>query len=93
MAIGPGEFDNACMHAYNYGMRTTVEIPNELRLRLIEESARLGERGYSEVVVRALREYFAGQNGSGNISERVDELFGSEPDADSSMTRQTWRTG
>ncbi|MDA3948223.1 MAG: hypothetical protein PF508_03270 [Spirochaeta sp.] len=76
-------------------MRTTVEIPDELRLRLIEESARIGERGYSGVVARALNEYFSQHSGSSGIDDRVDALFGSQGDADahSGVTRSAWRTG
>jgi hypothetical protein len=76
-------------------MRTTVEIPDELRLRLIEESARIGERGYSGVVARALDEYFSRHGDAGGIHDRVDALFGSHGDADthSGASRIAWRTG
>jgi hypothetical protein len=79
-------FDNACMHIL-CGMRTTVEIPDERRLRLIEESARNGERGYSGIVARALSEYFAHHNRGADRETRVDELFGSDPEAGADVTR------
>jgi Arc/MetJ family transcription regulator len=51
-----------CMHILR-PMRTTIEIPDELREKLVQEAARLGEKGYSSVVERALRMYFQ-QTGS-----------------------------
>jgi len=76
-------------------MRTTVEIPDELRVRPIEESARTGERGYSAIVARALTEYFARSHRDTGITDAVNELYGSEPDADAGVggTRGSWRTG
>ncbi len=41
-------------------MRTTVEIPDSLREKLVTEAARRGEKGYSAVIERALRKYFGG---------------------------------
>lgn len=81
------------MHAYTLNMRTTVEIPDDLRLRLIEESARGGERGYSGVITRALTQYFSRDTHSEGIRNQIDDLFGCQPDADVPVTRQSWRTG
>jgi hypothetical protein len=36
-------------------MRTTVEIPDELREKLPQEAARHREKGYSRIVERVLR--------------------------------------
>ena len=85
------------MHAYNSVMRTTVEIPDDLRLRLIEESARTGDRGYSGIVSRALREYFQRQGDPGRIRDQVAALYGSQRETGDEVeiapTRESWRIG
>lgn len=65
------------MPAYTFTMRTTVEIPDELRERLVSEAARRGERGYSLVVERALRRYFA-EAQSASRQETASRLRGCE---------------
>lgn len=40
-------------------MRTTVELPDEIRARLLEMAARRGERGFSGIVEEALERYLA----------------------------------
>ena len=46
------------VHAYYLRvMRTTVEIPDEIRARLLELAARRGERGFSGLVREALARY------------------------------------
>ncbi len=39
-------------------MRTTIELPNDLRQKLISESAARNLRGFSPIIVEALRNYF-----------------------------------
>ena len=39
-------------------MRTTIELPNDLRQKLISESAARNLRGFSTIIVEALRNYF-----------------------------------
>ncbi len=39
-------------------MRTTIELPNGLRQKLISESAARNLRGFSPIIVEALRNYF-----------------------------------
>jgi len=39
-------------------MRTTVDIPQELRTKLIEEATSRNLRGFSPLIVEALRLYF-----------------------------------
>ena len=39
-------------------MRTTIEITDEQRSKLLEEAARLGEKGFSTIVQKALDQYF-----------------------------------
>jgi hypothetical protein len=42
-------------------MRTTIDIPTELRKKLVEEAAARNLRGFSPVIVDALRLYFGGR--------------------------------
>ncbi len=39
-------------------MRTTIDLPNDLRQKLISESAARNLRGFSSIIVEALRNYF-----------------------------------
>ena len=41
-------------------MRTTIELPDDLRQRVVSEAAARNLRGYSPVIVDALRAYFDG---------------------------------
>ena len=42
-------------------MRTTIELPDDLRQRVVSEAAARNLRGYSQVIVDALRAYFDGR--------------------------------
>ena len=42
---------------YTCFMRTTVEIRDDLRARLLEIAARRGEKGFSKIVEEALESY------------------------------------
>jgi len=39
-------------------MRTTIDLPNDLRQKLISESAARNLKGFSFIIVEALRNYF-----------------------------------
>jgi len=46
------------VHAlYGSDMRTTIEIPDHQRARLLELAARRGEKGFSRLVQEALEKY------------------------------------
>ena len=48
------------MHAYNLSsMRTTIELRDDQRARLLEIAARRGEKGFSGLIQEALDRYFA----------------------------------
>jgi predicted DNA-binding protein len=49
------------MHVNLFVMRTTVEIPDEQRARLLELAARRGEKGFSTLVREALELYLRDQ--------------------------------
>ncbi len=82
-------------------MRTTVEIPDELRAKLVAEAARRGEKGYSAVVQRALRAYFEGSGSTERRADMLRRLRGCEAgetsvDAESDRVRSVrsaWRMG
>lgn len=40
-------------------MRTTIELPDEQRAKLLELAARRGEKGFSKLVQEAVAEYLA----------------------------------
>ena len=87
------------VHALQYGaMRTTVEIPDEQRARLLELAAERGEKGFSRLVQEALELYLR-ENGARR--ERVAAARAtlgsfSEKDAESlresvRVLREGWR--
>ncbi len=77
-------------------MRTTIDIADDLRERLLIEAHRSGRRGYSEIVEEALRLYFSRFSDNDGRAGIIKELYGSEKN-DSKMketeTRKNWRTG
>lgn len=55
-------------------MRTTIELSDEHRARLLELAARRGEKGFSSIVAEALGRYFAREEVR---RERVDRALAS----------------
>lgn len=77
-------------------MRTTIEIPDDLRERLLIEAHRSGRRGYSGIIEEALRRYFSEYSDGSGRASIVRELYGSERDNPGKKgieTRKNWRTG
>ncbi|NPV78709.1 MAG: ribbon-helix-helix protein, CopG family [Firmicutes bacterium] len=58
-------------------MRTTIDIDNELRAKLLALAARAGLRGYSEIVRQAIEEYIARHESRQDDLEEVLNLRGS----------------
>ena len=84
------------MHAYIISMRTTIEISNNIHLRLLEEAALTGQRGFSGIVEKAIQQYFKKKGISSIRKEVIENLYGSlsEEDAVESVSiRKNWRTG
>lgn len=79
-------------------MRTTIELTDEQRSRLLEAAASRGEKGFSSIIQEALEHYFAA---SVSHRERVDKALAvlgslSGPDAerlekDVRSLRRSWR--
>ncbi|MCL5986311.1 MAG: hypothetical protein M1371_07065 [Actinobacteria bacterium] len=52
-------------------MRTTIEMSDKLRAKLLAYSALKGKRGFSEIVCEAVEEYLSKKEG---IGDRVDNF-------------------
>lgn len=80
-----------CMHVTIEGMRTTVEIRDEQRARLLALAARRGEKGFSSLVQEALDTYLA------EVERREDRIrealavLGSIDDAEAEAMRESAR--
>ena len=79
-------------------MRTTIELTDEHRSRLLDAAARRGEKGFSSIVQEALDHYFAA---SAERLERVERglaVLGSlnagdaqRLERDTRLLRKSWR--
>jgi hypothetical protein len=79
-------------------MRTTVELTDEQRAKLLEEAARRGEKGFSSILREALDQYFEAETERRARIDRarqaVGSLAGEEADRleeDVRKLRRTWR--
>lgn len=79
-------------------MRTTIELPDELRAELVALAARRGEKGYSRIVQEAVVQYLAGQDGRVGLTARAKRAIGAlgESEADAleaaaAKVRRQWR--
>ena len=86
------------MIMYKSKMRTTVEINDEHRARLLQLAARRGDKGYSRIVAEAIERYLAELDKSDMARRKALQLCGSlsrrEADrlrADATKIRQSWR--
>ena len=85
-----------CM--YNLLMRTTVEISDEHRARLLEMAARRGEKGFSSLVGEALESFLRTRGRDAAAREKALSLRGtlSEHEATrlrrhAAAVRESWR--
>ena len=90
-----------CMHVHAcsnvVGMRTTIELPDNLRQRVVAEAAARNLRGYSQVIEDALRAYFDGrQDDRRNVVARIRGSLGAQAAAAEhrrlAEVRANWRT-
>jgi len=79
-------------------MRTTVEITDEQRARLLELAARRGEKGFSKLVQEALEKYIDElEDHDGRIRDaisvlgKLDDKAARELEATIQHLRKTWR--
>ncbi len=73
-------------------MRTTIEIRNEYRARLLEIAARRGDKGFSHIVEEALERYLAEEEALQEARRRALVMRGalSEEDA-AALAEETYR--
>ncbi len=73
-------------------MRTTIEIRNEYRARLLEIAARRGDKGFSHIVEEALERYLAEEEALQEARRRALAMRGalSEEDA-AALAEETHR--
>lgn len=60
-----------CMPAKLSLVRTTIELPDEQRARLLEIAARRGEKGFSGIIQEALDLYLRSQQSSDAIEQAL----------------------
>lgn len=79
-------------------MRTTIEISEDHRARLLELAARRGEKGFSRLVQEALEAYLESERARDDARERARMLRGAFSDADAralrgatATLRESWR--
>ena len=58
-------------------MRTTIEIKNEHRARLLNLAARRGDNGFSKIIEEAIEKYLKALEADEDKSRRALELSGS----------------
>jgi predicted transcriptional regulator len=86
------------MHGEMKSMRTTVEIKDEHRSKLLQYAARRGEKGFSRIVGEALDLYFERQKDRQEKVRRALGALGSLSEADArdlrdeaNRLRDSWR--
>lgn len=79
-------------------MRTTIEITDEQRARLLEAAAQRGEKGFSSIVQEALTQYFEAQEQRKEAVRRAVRAIGTIPatevdrlEKDVRKLRRSWR--
>lgn len=79
-------------------MRTTVELSDEIRAKLLELAARRGERGFSALVEEAVARYLEEEDERRRRSERARAVLGTLDEEDASAVeasiealRARWR--
>lgn len=80
------------VHACRYcDMRTTVELSDEIRAKLLELAARRGERGFSSVVEEALELYFDAEDRRQRQAEAARAILGTMSDDEADDLRASIR--
>ena len=76
---------------YIVPMRTTVEITEEQRARLLELAARRGQKGFSQLVQEALDAYLETETENDERRRRALRLRGGMGAAEADKLRETTR--
>lgn len=72
-------------------MRTTIELSEEQRARLLELAAQRGEKGFSSIVQEALEHYFASRADRRELVEEARRAIGSLGDDEAEELREDVR--
>lgn len=79
-------------------MRTTIEIPDQLRAKLLKAAAERGEKGFSHIMEEALNIYFTETDTLREKQRRAVNLRGQVPKQDAEKLRastqnirESWR--
>ncbi len=79
-------------------MRTTIEIPDDLRAELLKLAARRGEKGFSRLVQEALIRYLDEVRRRERLAREAESAIGSLSDAEADaleesvrLLRESWR--
>jgi predicted transcriptional regulator len=70
-------------------MRTTVELSDEIRAKLLELAARRGEKGFSALVEEALERYFDEQEHRVRRVEEARAVLGAMSEEDAGELRDS----
>ena len=73
-------------------MRTTIELSDENRARLLELAARRGEKGFSVIVEDALERYFAQEERRREAVDRALAALGSFSSEEADRLEEEVRT-
>lgn len=73
-------------------MRTTIELPDELRARLLALAARRGENGFSHLVQEALTRYLDELERRDELARKAKSAIGSLSDRDAEALESSVRS-
>jgi len=73
-------------------MRTTIELKDEHRAKLLELAARRGEKGFSDVLAEAIETYLDGLSRDEKKRQAALRLRGSLGEAEADELRQATRS-
>lgn len=80
------------VHAcYKCNMRTTIDLPDSLRAKLVEIAARRGEKGFSGLVAEAVTRYLADLDAREALTRRAASALGTLNDEDAEALRTAVR--
>ena len=74
-----------------YPMRTTIELPDELRARLLAIAARRGEKGFSHLIEEAVERYLEKESRREELVREAIGAIGSLDDEQADRMRESVR--
>lgn len=87
------------MHVNIMPMRTTIELPDELRARLLAMAARRGEKGFSSLIEAAVERYLEDEEDRRGRVRKAASAIGSLDEVEARRMREsveslrsTWRS-